>query len=85
MTERNARYGRHSHGSTKAEKGAIKAFAAQAKENPPEIPLEPVYILPACTCSFKPYPHTLHGYENERHGAGAGSWPVKAPAIRGEL
>jgi hypothetical protein len=44
MTTRNARYARHGHGMTKKDRGAIKAFAAQAAEHPPEIG-EPI-ILP---------------------------------------
>lgn len=32
LTERNARYARHGHGMTTEDRGAIKAFAAQAAE-----------------------------------------------------
>ena len=39
--ERNSVYTRHGHGVTKQVRGAIKAFAQQAADSPPEISSEP--------------------------------------------
>ena len=62
MTERNARYARHGHGMTKKDRGAIKAFAAQAKDLGEFTPGAPIEVPIACPCSYLPYPHTLTGF-----------------------
>ena len=65
------RTARHGHGLSKQDRGAIKAFAAQAKEYLPGAPVE----LPiACPCSYLPYPHLLSGAEKDRHDGTA--WTV---------
>ena len=68
--ERNSVYTRHGHGVTKQVRGAIKAFAQQAADSPPEISSEPIVLAVACPCSYLPYPHHLHGAEKERHDSG---------------